>query len=494
MKKIIVFVFLIILMFQLPTKSQLTNTSISEGIKTSVAVGDSPISVAVNPETNKIYVSNLRSDTVSIVDGSKNILITNLSVGTSPQGIDVNPKTNLVYVVNQLSNSVSIIDGSLNTVTTTVNVGKKPTSVRVNPKTNKIYVTNQDDNSVTVIDGSTNTILTTISVGKGPQGLAINTVTNKIYVANSTSDTISVIDGATNAVLKTIQEISTNPFGIALDENRNKIFVATITSGALLSRGKLYIIDGASDSVVDNFSIGSNGTDIAFSSKTNKVYITHTFNSTVDVFDSKGNSLLYILNEINDPAGIVINSLTNGIYICAHFTNSLIVVEDSNAKIKPTKPTDNKPNSSSSGGVTLTGSSSGGTSSESSSSLVNVTTEIDDINTALKIFSKSSKAARSFTKTFSKSINAVNNDLKASDCQDKVTSDLDQLESIFTDVHQKACTNPSKRLLLKTSTKYSIALRMKNCISGQAISDFNDAVDKFNTDITSALPDICGSN
>jgi len=123
-----------------------------------------------------------------------------------------------------------------------------------------------------------------------------------------------------------------------------------------------------------------------------------------------------------------------------------------------------------------------------------IKTEFENLNAALKTFSKSSKATRSFTKIFSKSINAVNNDLKASDCQDSVTADLDQLGSIFTDVHQKACTNPSKRLLLKTSTKYLAALRMKNCIPGQAISDFNNAVDKFNTDITSALPDICGSN
>ena len=108
-------------------------------------------------------------------------------------------------------------------------------------------------------------------------------------------------------------------------------------------------------------------------------------------------------------------------------------------------------------------------------------TEFDDVNAALKAFSKSSKGARSFAKKFSKAISAVSLDLSMSSCQDAVSSDLDQLESIFTDVNQKACTNPSKRLFFKT----------RNCIPGQAVLDFQNAVDKFKTDVTSALPGAC---
>ena len=53
----------------------------------------------------------------------------------------VNPVTNKIYVANQNSNTVTVIDGATNT-TATVAAGNTPFAVAVNPVTNKIYVTN----------------------------------------------------------------------------------------------------------------------------------------------------------------------------------------------------------------------------------------------------------------------------------------------------------------------------------------------------------------
>ena len=46
-----------------------------------------------------------------------------IPVGTNPQGVAVNEATNKIYVANYNSNSVSIIDGVTNTVETTIGVG-----------------------------------------------------------------------------------------------------------------------------------------------------------------------------------------------------------------------------------------------------------------------------------------------------------------------------------------------------------------------------------
>ena len=50
--------------------------------------------------------------------------------GTNPSGVAVNPVTNKVYVANNGSSSVTVIDGETNT-TTTVNVGTNPRAVAV---------------------------------------------------------------------------------------------------------------------------------------------------------------------------------------------------------------------------------------------------------------------------------------------------------------------------------------------------------------------------
>jgi len=99
----------------------------------------------------------------------------------------VNPVTNKIYVANDSSNTVSVIDGVTNG-TTTVAVGARPYMVAVNPVTNKIYVANYNSANVSVIDGATNGT-TTVPTGGAPSWVAVNPVTNKIYVAGTRSTT-----------------------------------------------------------------------------------------------------------------------------------------------------------------------------------------------------------------------------------------------------------------------------------------------------------------
>lgn len=92
----------------------------------SVTVGANPWAIGLNPDTNMIYVTNNGNDTVSVVDGSTNMVSANVTVGPYPSGLAVNPVTNMVYAARFPSSAVSVIDGSTNTVTTTVSVGKFP--------------------------------------------------------------------------------------------------------------------------------------------------------------------------------------------------------------------------------------------------------------------------------------------------------------------------------------------------------------------------------
>src|SRR5262249_10915276 len=128
-----------------------------------------------------------------------------VTVGVSPVAVAVNPVTNKIYVANcvpspsrspGVNGSVTVIDGKTNGKTG-VSVGVCPGAVAVNPLTNKIYVTNFGKfdlfcgscinyGSVTVIDGATNSTITiTNPQAKFPRSVAINSVTNKIYVANN---------------------------------------------------------------------------------------------------------------------------------------------------------------------------------------------------------------------------------------------------------------------------------------------------------------------
>jgi len=99
-------------------------------------VGTTPEGVAVTPDGAFVYVANQGSDNVSVIDTSTNIEvdvdgdpnngITRIPVGDVPLGTAVTPDGAFVYVANVNSDNVSVIDTSTNTVTDTVAVGDAP--------------------------------------------------------------------------------------------------------------------------------------------------------------------------------------------------------------------------------------------------------------------------------------------------------------------------------------------------------------------------------
>lgn len=58
-------------------------------------------------------------------------IVAEVDAGTIPWAVEVNPVTNKIYVVNMDSDNVTVIDGVYNT-TTTVAVGDRPYAVAVN--------------------------------------------------------------------------------------------------------------------------------------------------------------------------------------------------------------------------------------------------------------------------------------------------------------------------------------------------------------------------
>ena len=107
--------------------------------------------MAVNSITNKIYIGNLGTNTVTVIDGPSH-QTTTVTVGNAPSWVAVNSTTNEVYVVDKADNTVTMIDGPSNAATR-IAVGNEPTGIGINPATNRVYDASFHDNAVSVITG-----------------------------------------------------------------------------------------------------------------------------------------------------------------------------------------------------------------------------------------------------------------------------------------------------------------------------------------------------
>lgn len=173
-----------------------------------------PTAVAVNTTTNKIYVATNEcptcfdpvSNNIIVIDGATNQVVTTITDpnAADPSSVAVNPISDTIYVTNGQSNNLTVIDGASDSVSATLSAGLSPSSVAVDPQTNLIYIANSGNHdfnqhgTVTVINGTTNATTTTLTDSNMPYPfrIAVNSTTNKIYVASILSNNVTVIDGA----------------------------------------------------------------------------------------------------------------------------------------------------------------------------------------------------------------------------------------------------------------------------------------------------------
>jgi len=218
----------------------------------------------VDTVRNRIYAASISDSSVYVIDCSDNSVIADIPVGHYPYGLGVNQVTNKIYVARTYSDSVFVIDGSTYSVIDSISVGSAPLGVAVNPATNRIYISNFND--VSVIDGETDTVITSISVAPGPGMIGVNTATNRIYVPRQNSDDVLVIDGATNTGIDTI-EAGNYPIVVDVNSEENRIYVSNYYVDSIS------VIDGSAGSLVSTIGVGDTPRTISVNPKTNKIYV-----------------------------------------------------------------------------------------------------------------------------------------------------------------------------------------------------------------------------
>ncbi|MBW1915130.1 MAG: YncE family protein [Deltaproteobacteria bacterium] len=292
-----------------------------------IGVGDFPIDI-VTAENDKgdmyAYVTNLRSDNISIIDLSDNTVVDTISVGDEPRGLATNPPLyDRIYAVSFDDREIISLDpddnvedftagvtvgnpfditvtpdneyvwvtlydknmvmySDLNTDAGIIPVGKRPQGIAITPSGNTIYVVNFNSNNVSVISTSGNTIVKTISVGSGPWDIAIgvNSGVTEAYVTNKNDDTVSVISVSGNTVVSTIN-VGDGPRGIACSRDGHYVYVANYNDDQVSK------IDVSKNIEVQKIDVGSHPTSVAVSPDGEHVYVVESGDDTVSVLEQQ---------------------------------------------------------------------------------------------------------------------------------------------------------------------------------------------------------------
>ncbi|MDH4139193.1 MAG: IPT/TIG domain-containing protein, partial [Coriobacteriia bacterium] len=298
-----------------------------------VAVGQNPAAIAVNPITHRVFVTNYFGDSVSIIDGVSDVVTATVStsyngslsipisvvcnpLATPPRAYVANFWNSRITVINETSGtvlghvasngahaggpralaldvandklyvaeygggSVTVFDALTYAQLKQITVGSSPRALGIFsslPRT-RIYVANRNSNSVSVIDGDTDTVVATLAVGAGPKAIAVDSSTGYAYVTCESANTVAVIDDS-DVVTATI-EVGQRPVGIAVDEVNGRVFVGNFNSGTVS------VLRTSDFSHEATLTVGTQPWAVAFDSGDEKAFVTNYGSNNVSSIDN----------------------------------------------------------------------------------------------------------------------------------------------------------------------------------------------------------------
>jgi YVTN family beta-propeller protein len=294
-------------------------------IKT-ITFADWSWATAINSATNKIYTAV--SNAIIVIDGTSDSIVKTLPVGVFPYAIAVNSVTNRIYVVDRIGEKLTVIDGTNDTVITSISVGSNPLSLAVNAAANQVYVANAASDNVTVINGNYNSVIKTITVGSAPMAIEFDWATNRVYVANHDSNNVTVIDPVHGYATTTVAA-GYLPCSLAVDSTIERIYVANCGSDAIT------VIDN-NNLVIKTVIVGFEPVTIASDPETHKIYVANYLSQSVSVIDAN------TLTVTSVPVGkhpwlLAVNAKANRVYVSNRDDGTIFVIENG-MQFVPTTP------------------------------------------------------------------------------------------------------------------------------------------------------------
>jgi YVTN family beta-propeller protein len=282
------------------------------------------LSLSVRPvfAQSAVYVVNLGSDDISVIDAVTNTVTATIPVGTDPDGIAATPDGRRLYVTNFLSNEVSVIDAVVNQVSSTVPVGSGPVGVAVTADGTRAYVANRGADQVSVIDTTNEEVVATIEVSRGPNAVAITPDGKHAYVTNSFTRNpgmVSVIDTDVGVVAATVP-VNRNPNRVAVTPDGRMAYVTNFRSW------NVTVVDTVTNEVVTAMRVRGRPSGVAVNPNGAFAYVT-TLDGLVNVIDIPANRVGAIFQAGGQPYGVAIAGNGGTAYVADFASNNVSVLD-----------------------------------------------------------------------------------------------------------------------------------------------------------------------
>jgi YVTN family beta-propeller protein len=303
----------------------------------------------------EIYISNERSDNLTVIDGATLEAVATIPVGKRPRGIHSSPDGRTVYVAlsgkplegpptldangnpvfpkddddddeddksDKAADGIGVVDVVARKFTGKITSGSDPEEFDLSKDGKKIYVSNEDVKTASVIDIATRKVEHIVPVAGEPEGVATTPDGRSFYVTCETGGDVYIVDATT---YKTVGhfKVGPRPRSVAfLDSGR----VAVIPSE---SAGTLSVVDTAQAKVTRTVTLpaGSRPMRVRANTQGDRLYVSTGRGGTVLVLDAKTFAVLSTLKVGTRPWGIALSPDGKYLFAANGTSNDVSVVD-----------------------------------------------------------------------------------------------------------------------------------------------------------------------
>ncbi|PYY66275.1 cytochrome D1, partial [Pseudomonas jessenii] len=218
----------------------------------SVAAGNNPVRVALQPDERLLWVGNNAAKDgqsgVTVIDTASLKPLKHLATGAGHHEIAFSKDSRFAYVTNRDDGTLSIVDIASLSISKQLKTGSHPLSVMYSPLSGAAYVADGKDGTVTVVDGNSQSVRRVIKLkqGLGPMGFSADGRFG--IVLNTLENQAAVIDTANDALIHELN-VSAEPYQVVFTKAYAYVrglasAKVTMINLASLGEGRAPIIQG----------------------------------------------------------------------------------------------------------------------------------------------------------------------------------------------------------------------------------------------------------
>jgi YVTN family beta-propeller protein len=267
--------------------------------------------LSVDSAARRLYVSHATKAVV--IDLDKNVVVGEITPANGVHGIAVAADLGRLFVSNGRDNTASIVDAKTLQITGTVKTGQNPDCILYEPGHKEVYTFNGRSNDATVFDAATGEVKATIKLPGKPEFAVVDVKAGRIYNNIEDTDEIVVIDTASHTVVaKWPIKPGEGASGLSIDLANHRLF-------AVAGNQLLVAVDSVTGKVLSTLPIGEGVDATSFDPATGYVFASNSDSRiTVATCDKAGK--LSLVQELASPARsrtMTLDPKTHRIYIAA---------------------------------------------------------------------------------------------------------------------------------------------------------------------------------